>query len=418
MTTRARPPEPPVPIPATFRAADGLYSLDVADLGIRLTIDRLRRERHQLVGELSVGCDLAGARTVEGVLSVADFNVSSATARTDRAKLLAQRAQTPPEFDWPSILEEFCQRVLTAERTGSPAVSLRDVPRPDPADDLEIDSIRLMRRHPTLFFGDGGSAKSYLALFVAGQLAQRGLRVGFFDWELAAEDHRDRLERLFPGEMPDVRYVRCERPLVVEVDRLQRIRRDDALDYAVFDSVACACDGPPEAAEVASAYFRAVRQIGIGSLHIAHITKAIDGDHKPFGSVFWHNSARATWFIKLAEPIPGGDAISVGLYPRKANLSALPRAVGFEIQFRADQTIVRRIDLADVDDLAMRLPMAERIRQVLRRGPLSIASIAEQLDVAPDTIKKTVKRKPTFFTRVPSADGAGRIALVERRRTI
>ena len=127
------------------------------------------------------------------------------------------------------------------------------------------------------------------------------MSVAFFDWELAAEDHRVRLEKLFPDGMPRLLYARCERPLVAEADRLRGIVRDEGVEFCVYDSVALACDGAPEAAEVAGAYFRSVRQIGGGSLHLAHINKSDSGDKKPFGSAFWHNLARATWFIKAAE---------------------------------------------------------------------------------------------------------------------
>ena len=74
-------------------------------------------------------------------------------------------------------------------------------------------------------FGDGGAAKSYIAPKLSADLAACGLRVGYFDWELSGEDHRERLERLCPGELPDIRYVRCDRPLVFEADRLRRIER-------------------------------------------------------------------------------------------------------------------------------------------------------------------------------------------------
>ena len=76
--------------------------------------------------------------------------------------------------------------------------------------------------------------------------------------------------------MPDVRYIRCDRPLVHEVDRLRRWIRDHHLEYVVLDSVAFGTDGPPEAAESAMAYMRAVRQLGIGARLIAHITKSGD----------------------------------------------------------------------------------------------------------------------------------------------
>ena len=104
--------------------------------------------------------------------------------------------------------------------------------------------------------------------------------------------------------MPGLFYVRCERPLTEEADRLRRIIREERIDFGIFDSVAFACDGPPEAAETASAYFRALRSLRIGSLNLAHITKSESGDQRPFGSIFWHNHARATWFIKRATDTP------------------------------------------------------------------------------------------------------------------
>lgn len=119
------------------------------------------------------------------------------------------------------------------------------MPRPERDDDIKVEGLTFPRRHPATLFGDGGAAKSYTALYVAGRLAQRGLAVGLFDWELCGEDHRDRLERLFGADMPLIMYVRCERPLSVEADRLRRVVREHNLQYAIYDSIAFACDGPP-----------------------------------------------------------------------------------------------------------------------------------------------------------------------------
>ena len=104
------------------------------------------------------------------------------------------------------------------------------MPRPDPDDEYDIDGFRFPKHHGTIVFGDGGTAKSYHdALHRRAMLAQRGRpRRCFFDWELDAGAHRLRLERLFGRDMPDVRYVRCERPLVHEVDRLRKIVRDES----------------------------------------------------------------------------------------------------------------------------------------------------------------------------------------------
>jgi hypothetical protein len=216
--------------------------------------------------------------------------------------------------------------------------------------------------------------------------------------------------------MPEILYVRGERPLVHEVDRLRKIVRDERIDFAIVDSIGYACPGPPEAAEHAMSYFRAVRQLGIGSYHIAHVRQGDGNDQRPFGSAFWHNSARSTWYVKLAETSPDGQRLTIGLYNRKANLSALRAAVGFEVLFNQGRILFNRVNVAEVSALAESLPLWQRLKSALARAnePLTLAALADDLGANVDTLDRTVRRKPTLFTRVSSEDGIRRIALVAR----
>jgi hypothetical protein len=266
----------------------------------------------------------------------------------------------------------MCQRVLAAERAGQPAVDLRDLERPSADDAIRVEGLSLPRRHPAIIFGDGGAAKSYTGLYLAGRLVEQGFKLSLFDWELAGEDHRDRLERLFGKLMPRILYARCERPLVYESDRLRRIVRDEKIDYAIYDSVAFACDGPPEAAEVASRYFRAVRQIGVGSLNIEHVSKADDSDGKPFGSTFWHNGARSTWYVKLTDASPDGKTLDVGLFNRKSNLGQLQLPTGFRIEFTADRTYFTKSDPADTPELAEKMSIQLRKSVTVHYFPIKL----------------------------------------------
>ncbi len=364
----------------------GRYRLRLGSFGISIEVDRLRRDRHELFGELSVYSCLPETLIAGKAISTADLNLSSARAREDRAKFLAQRSQTKT-LDWVGVIEEFCQLVLVADRKGQVAVDLRTLSRPAADDALEIEGLSLLRRHPSIIFGDGGAAKSYLCLYLIGCLAERGLRVALFDWELAGEDHRDRLERLFGPAMPKVVYARCEKPLVYEVDRLQRIVRDDQIEFAMFDSVVFACDGPPESAEVAGRYFGAVRQIGIGSLHIAHVSKGENAEQKPFGSAFWYNGARAIWYAKLASERVESDKLNLGLFNRKANLGRLRPPVGFTVSFSEDRTAFRRTDVADSPDLAKQLTIRQRMIHLLRRGAMTPEVLADEIEAEVDSIK-------------------------------
>lgn len=103
------------------------YLFELLELGTVLRVERVRRERGELVGELSVTSRLPGIRSVDGTVHVADFNLSSARARSERARILTERAAVEG-LDWSGLLEELCQRTIAAERTGEPATLLRELP--------------------------------------------------------------------------------------------------------------------------------------------------------------------------------------------------------------------------------------------------------------------------------------------------
>jgi hypothetical protein len=373
------------------------YKYELPQYGVSLEVDRLRRDRGELIAELCVRCSLPGAKTVNGVLSTADFNLSSLRARSDRAKLLRERSCTNGQMDWYLALETLCQKVFEAERAGAPAVDLRTMPRPERGDEIRIEGLAFPRRHPSILFGDGGAAKSYTALYIAGQLSFSGMKIGFFDWELAGEDHRDRLERLFGTNMPQIFYARCERPLINEADRLRRIVLDYKLDYAIYDSIAFAVKGRPEDAEVAGEYFRAVREIRVGSLHIAHINKSDDNDKKPFGSIFWHNGARATWFVHAAERVNNATALELGFFQRKSNLGGFHPAVSFNVEFHDERTMFLRANVEDSPDLAVKLSIRQRMALLLKRGAMTTSEIASELDADKDSVERTARRYKEHF---------------------
>jgi hypothetical protein len=388
----------------------GRYEFEVPDCSVTFKADRLRRDHHELIGELTVTCGLPGARSVNGCLNVADFNFSSLRARQDRAKLLKERARTDGAIDWFGFLEEFCQRIFEAERKGNPVVDLRTLPRPEKDDQIKIDRLVFPRRHPSILFGDGGAAKSYTALYVAGRLAQSGFTVLLNDWELAGEDHRERLERLFGAEMPKILYNRCERRLTVEADSIQRIVHDNKVDYSIFDSIAPACGGRPEEAEIASDYFRVIRETDCSpSLHIAHINKSDSGDQKPFGSSFWHNLARSTWFVQAAEQ--GADnVLKLGFFNRKSNLGPLHQPFSYTVRFTEDKTEFRRADISETPEFATKLTVRLRMRHFLRHGARTLHEITTGIDADIETIKRTRRRYEDEFIVLED----GRLGLTEK----
>ena len=123
----------------------------------------------------------------------------------------------------------------------------------------------------------------------------------------------------------------CNWPLVDETAIWLRrvIKKEKETKFGIlrFRSATALQGAPWESAEAAMDYCRALRQLQIGSYLPAHITKSGDSnDQRPFGSVFWHNSARCTWNVKL--DATSGDSLSLGYFNRKNNSGRLHSAVG------------------------------------------------------------------------------------------
>jgi sirohydrochlorin ferrochelatase len=88
--------------------------------------------------------------------------------------------------------------------------------------------------------------------------------------------------------------------------------------------------------------------------------------------------------------------------------------------FEGERTIVRRTNIAGVQDFAAKVPLWERMKTLLQNGAVTVATIAEELQVPEASVRQTLKRDadkagkrttiPTF-TRVEG----GLIGLLERR---
>jgi hypothetical protein len=148
----------------------------------------------------------------------------------------------------------------------------------------------------------------------------------------------------------------------------------------------------------------------VGSLNIAHVTKGEGADQKPFGSAFWHNGARSTYYVKLADASSDGQILSVGFFNRKANLGPLHPPTGFRITFTEELTFFKRANPVDNPDLAANMTVRERMIQFLRSGAMSLQEIASGIDAEPDTVRRTAQRYNKIFTVI---DG-GKVALLQR----
>ena len=412
------------PRPRLYTVGEGHYYLDADADKCMIEVSQVRRDRNgELRGTLDVRTALAGALVLDDQGTINRYEgvyLMSPQRRREIALDLARRAKTKTtDLDWQSLLDDLAFQVGKAEATGEAAVMLADIPRPSLDSAYNVDGFSLLKLHPQILFGDGGALKSFTMLHFAGELARQGVRPMYCDWELDGSDHRERAASLWGDQIPSIVYVRCYRPLGAEIDRLARLKHEHQINFAFIDSIAFACHGKPEDAEVASAYYRAVRSLGIGTLHAAHITKSGDfADQRPFGSAFWHNGARATWFAKAEdESADTGQSRTVALINRKANLSARRPALAYRFVFGPGSVRIARADPASVASIASALPVWQRIKAAVSSGPLSFAEIAEETGIKEGTIRQTVNRKKNgMFTVIEGSNGLQKVALLETRR--
>ncbi len=402
------PVAPPTaaPLPRQFlELGEGKYALDIHPEGVRIQVDRLRRNSHELNGELLVRVNghFEHARTFQdGILSVGDLNFSSVQARSSRAKVLVERSGDKG-FDWFGCLEEFITKVIVAERRGEPARVLADVEVIEEVSDTwEVLGFPLLRQLPTVLFGDSASGKSYFAMYLAGQLASDGVPVLYVDWEFSESEHKRRLQRLFQPMPRSLHYLRCDRSIRHELDHLTEIITKYKIQYLICDSVGFAVEGPAESQEGASAYFRYLRQLRVGSLSIAHIPKQREDDKEAqiFGSIFFKHGARSVWFIDRVKDITTPGELHFGLFHRKNNMGATMAPKGYKLLFTGDRTAVEAIEMESLEELSSNLPMIQRVKKVLEDGPMSTKRIAEDLASTTNVVRAVISKHKSQFIRV------------------
>jgi hypothetical protein len=394
------------------------FRLLMPGLSLTLEADHLRWERGELIGQLTVALDLAGVASVDGIAESSTMNFSSLSTRSNRAGLLAKLTRTP-DYPWSDILQTFCLQALKAVADGDPAVDLRDVAPEAASDTAEtVLGIPVLRYDPMMIVAKGGEGKSLLLLKILGDLERRGFRVGYIDSEWNPFVHADRLSKLYGADSrPSIAYLRLNRSLPMEADRVRRFVYERGLDFIGLDSVGMGSDASLEYSDAPNQYLRAVRSLGrIGSILISHTKHdAADGSHKrPYGSPYWLNGCRSVWFLKSA-PL-SVTRYEVALEHIKYNTKKSDTvALSFEF---GDHISITPIAADDLTELAGSVPIRDRIMSALkRRGSMTLDDLAEELNEKRDTVKRVINRDlRKSITKVESSDGKiVKFGLLERR---
>lgn len=381
---------------------------------VTMTFSEMEKTTRDLDAEVEIRC--AGGRERP---YCQHLNLLSSSGRTELRRDLDN--VYGKEYGWTKVLNTALALARDAFLRQDRGVDVWDIP--DPEGEVMLVAPLVVADGPTIFFGDGSSGKSYLTFLLALVMSAGepfcGIRtpklpVMVIDYEDSASNFRRRLRRLSYGlrdgrEPFGVTYWSANGiPLKDQAEAIKRKCDKDGIGLLIIDSAAPACGGPPEESAATLALFRALKKIGLPSIIIAHVNKSGD-TNKPFGSTFWHNEARRTWFISRVQE-EDSDEIDVGFYCRKVNDGRKPHPLMFHLSFEGVNGPVRVTegDINDVPELMAQTSDRNQVWAVLENTCLTSAQIAEQTGLSKKSVDRILTAKGAPFEVVGLADASSK----------
>ena len=347
------------------------------------------------------------------LIEQSNLNLSSHRSRTDMAKVLSKKCPDVAIETLETFLDQLCFVVMEQLRTGSSIEEIYTTDEVKPPEYLLYPLI--LKGIPTVLYGDGGSGKSNIAMLVSTciqlpwtdnpfgwKTTGEPVKTLYLDWESSKDIFAWRLKRLKTGMgLPEysLHYRYCEHSLGDDLEQIQQIIMDNKIGFIVVDSLAVAFGGDLREQQMAGDFFLNLRQLGVTSLLITHITKDETKKATPFGSVFFKNLARSVIEAKKAQEV-GEDTLSVGLFHRKANETRLFKPIGFSINYNGSATTFSLQDVKAIPEFATGLPLKVQIAEVLTHGSMTTAGIAEELEANMDSIRAILNRNSKMFIKL------------------
>lgn len=278
-------------------------------------------------------------------------NLRSESQKESIVRALQTFFNESDKHGWMNLITKAWSRLITHIKTRITAILVME---PLPARSKNLYAIHPIIANDglTIHFGMGGSGKSYLmALFAL--LTATGKRFGelhavdpgavvYLDYEASRAKLNFRLKGLLngfnmeinPDDLPIYYINGAGVPLKMLVPIIRREVNKHEANLLIIDSVGQAAGSDLISQETVSSFANAVDKIGTRAcVALAHVTKE-EGTKYPFGSVYWHNTPRLTWFVKNYAPTP--DSMKIGMAQRKVNDDGPKPHVGVSFTFTGE----------------------------------------------------------------------------------
>ena len=369
------------------------------EANVRAVLERVTNHKDKVTAEVTI-LNLRSDGTT-GHLLMEQMNLLAGRTKAEVANRLTEKRA---DVDWPTLVEQFCVMVIRKIRAGEPVQKLGGTTTLPPmlwqAQDL------LPLKAPVMFFGDGDTGKSVLALGLACciqyGLNELGLKVKqdnvlYLDWETDFHDQERRVLMLQNGFMlqnhPLLSYRRCHRPLADDIDEIHRLVLEGDIGYLVIDSLGAAAGTELKEAEAALQFYQAFRSLDRGGLIIHHMPKDGKG---PYGTVYFRNYARSVFEIRKYQE-PGDTGISIAMRHDKMNNGPKLRPIGWRLEFTQDAITIERKALKRMPELAEFADLKGRIEAELTKGAKLVKDIGANLNSPQSSISTALGRNPETF---------------------
>lgn len=392
------------------------YEWQVPEAGLLLYFRDIHSTSAGLMAEVEIFQELAGERRQH---YWADLNLKAARSKTALAKLMMSRVSSYER--WEELIELLCY--LTAQEFRKPSEVYQIGDTEPPARSYRVHPL-LAADEPTIFFGEGGSGKTWLALLLSVCIASGARMVNlepqmgnvlYVDYETNKDTLERRLRMLARGmdlPYPTITYYRGGNPFAKDIASIKAHVLNNYIQHIFIDSASLAVGGQLENVEAVGQFFSALRQLGIGSTIITHTAKHNSGgERSAFGSVYWTNLSRSVWEV-LGSQEEGSNFLSIGIKHAKVNEEGKQPRLGFGVTFLEDKVLFEQRSVDSLPGLEAMRSTLSRITDTIKgftRGRATKKEIAEAAGLAQKTVETTLARHSgkfvKFDTKIPHEFG-------------
>lgn len=392
------------------------YKLTWPQINVEVKVSRIRNRKDGIKAECQFW--LQGSGRHRSNFFMDSDNQVAACVRGLQEKL--------PEQDylggtkWSSIIHDLTGVIIDKVRAGTPEISLGDFWNEREDENLwRVDN--LLVNDVNVLWADGGSGKSYFALFLAtlisegaeyansdhGLLVQPG-NVLFLDYETNYRSIVQRLRKIHRGlgieRATRIVYRKQSTAIVDDVDELTNMVYRNNIDVIVVDSMGLAVAGELESQETVSEFFRVLKSICETTLVITHSNKA----GFIFGSIYTQNHARSVWQAEKQAGSLADKSIDFTLMHRKANDIAVQPMQSWSVNFEDEDVVYTRIETIDTGS-AGQLSYKKLVLELLKKkAGQTREDLIEQISQLKE--EHSDKSRPNVRSAVSSLKEGGRVS--------